>query len=64
MALYPDAQRKAQRELDAVVGPGRMPDFSHYEELKYTQAIIKEVLRWQPAAPVGMNSKMNVGLMT
>nr|VWP02625.1 Candidapepsin (EC (ACP) (Aspartate protease) (Secreted aspartic proteinase) (SAPT) [Ganoderma boninense] len=28
MAAYPEAQKKAQRELDAVVGTARLPDFS------------------------------------
>lgn len=27
MTLYPDAQRKAQEEIDRVIGPHRMPNF-------------------------------------
>ena len=32
MSLYPDVQKKAQKELDRVVGPNRLPDFDDYDE--------------------------------
>nr|VWO95121.1 N/A [Ganoderma boninense] len=49
-----DIQKKAQVELDAVVGPDRLPDFSDRESLVYIDAIIKEALRWMPPAPFGI----------
>lgn len=54
MTLYPDVQRKAHTELDAVVGHERLPNFSDYESLPYIQAIAKETMRWQPVTPLGL----------
>lgn len=54
MALYPDVQVKARAELDTVVGPNRLPTFKDRDTLVYTNAIIKEVLRWRPIVPLGM----------
>nr|VWO95118.1 N/A [Ganoderma boninense] len=54
MSLYPDIQKKAQAELDAVVGPDHLPDFCDHESLVYIDAIIKEALRWMPPAPFGI----------
>ena len=54
MALYPEVQRKAQKELDAVVGTKRLPDFSDQPSLPYIAAIVKELLRWHPATPMGV----------
>ena len=51
MSLYPDVQKKARAELDAVVGPERLPNFSDKESLPYVYAILKETLRWQNAMP-------------
>jgi cytochrome P450 len=53
MAMYPDVQRKAHAEIDAVVGQRRLPDFSDRDSLPYVNAIMKELLRWHPAAPQG-----------
>ena len=54
MSLNPDVQRKAQAELDAVVGPGRLPEFSDSNSLVYVNAVIKETLRWHTIAPLGV----------
>ncbi|KAJ8472750.1 hypothetical protein ONZ51_g8304 [Trametes cubensis] len=54
MAMFPEAQRKAQAELDAVVGPDRLPDFSDMNVLPYVMALVKEVLRWHVVAPIGV----------
>ena len=53
MTLYPDVQRKAQEEIDRVVGNSRLPDYSDQDELPYVQAVLKEVLRWHPVTPLG-----------
>ncbi|EIW62519.1 cytochrome P450 [Trametes versicolor FP-101664 SS1] len=53
MASNPDAQRKAQAELDAVVGRQRLPTFADRESLPYVCALISECLRWRPVAPLG-----------
>jgi cytochrome P450 len=52
MTLYPDVQRKAQEEIDLVVGNSRLPDYSDEDKLPYIQAVLKEVLRWHPVTPL------------
>ncbi|THH13120.1 hypothetical protein EW146_g7061 [Bondarzewia mesenterica] len=51
MTMFPEIQRKAQEELDRVVGRDRLPDFSDEPSLPYVSAVMKEVLRWQQVAP-------------
>ena len=50
MALYPEAQKKAQAEIDAVVGPNRLPD---RPSLPYINAVVKETTRWNLVIPLG-----------
>ncbi|KAK3331310.1 cytochrome P450 [Apodospora peruviana] len=50
MAMNPTAQRKAQEELDRVVGPSRLPTWEDEAKLPYLRALIKEVHRWAPIA--------------
>ncbi|GJE96467.1 cytochrome P450 [Phanerochaete sordida] len=52
MLLFPNVQRKAQAELDEVVGKGRLPDTTDPTALPYTSALIKELLRWCPIIPL------------
>ncbi|KAI1791878.1 cytochrome P450 [Ganoderma leucocontextum] len=49
--LYPEAQARAQAEIDAVVGRDRMPVFSDRPRLPYTEALMVEILRWAPPIP-------------
>ncbi len=51
MIAFPQVQRRAQAEIDAVVGRDRLPTFDDTHRLPYVRAIIREVLRWRPAAP-------------
>ena len=53
MTLHPEAVAKGQEELDRVVGRDRLPEISDQVNLSYIGAILKEVLRWQPALPLG-----------
>ena len=55
MAMYPETQRKAQQELDAIVGPDRLPAFSDLSSLPYLKALVKEVLRWHIFTPLGVS---------
>ena len=59
MALYPQVQKKAQAEIDAVVGPNRLPDFKDRPSLPYINSIVKESLRWHLVAPLGGCSNDN-----
>lgn len=53
MVCYPEIQKKAQEELDRVVGHGQLPEFGDRESLPYLSAIIKEIYRWRPTVPAG-----------
>ncbi|KAF9444505.1 cytochrome P450 [Macrolepiota fuliginosa MF-IS2] len=53
MVMYPEVQKKAQDELDAVLG-GRLPDFNDKASLPYINALVKELLRWHLAIPFGI----------
>ena len=52
MVLYPGAMHRAQQELDNVVGRERLPAFNDQKDLPYITALVKEVLRWRPVAPM------------
>ena len=52
MALYPEVQKKAQAEIDAVIGPNRLPDFHDRPSLPYINAVVKESSRWNLVAPL------------
>ena len=58
MVLNPSVMEKAQEELDRVVGKGRLPDFSDREDLPYIDAIVKEIIRWNPPPPIGVPSRV------
>ena len=53
MLHFPEVMKKAQAELDAVVGPERMPDFGDKQNLPYISAVVNESLRWRPVAVLG-----------
>ncbi|KAH9886920.1 cytochrome P450 [Cubamyces lactineus] len=53
MARNPHVFRKAQEEMDRVVGVDRLPDFGDRDSLPYLKAILEEVYRWNPALPTG-----------
>lgn len=53
IVAFPEVQKKAQVELDEVVGRHRLPTFADYERLPYIRAICKESLRWKAVDPLG-----------
>jgi cytochrome P450 len=53
MLLHPEAMRKAQKEIDSVVGNDRLPTFADRDNLPYTNALSLEVLRWHSVVPTG-----------
>ena len=55
MVLYPDTMRRAQAEIDHVVGQKRLPSISDFGNLPYVAALVREVsarltLDWGPCA--------------
>ena len=47
MFLHPEVAKKAQAELDSVLGPGldRLPEFEDRDSLPYVGCVLKECLR-------------------
>lgn len=56
MALHPDKQTKAQKELDKIIGRNRLPRLSDKADLPYVSALVKEVMRWHPILPLSTPS--------
>ncbi|KXN81232.1 O-methylsterigmatocystin oxidoreductase [Leucoagaricus sp. SymC.cos] len=53
LLLFPEVQEKAQVEIDAVIGPNRLPELSDKASLPYLKAVLKGLLRWKPVVPTG-----------
>ena len=53
LVLFPQVQRRAQAELDDVVGRDRLPTFDDRPRLPYIVALCKELMRWQMVTPIG-----------
>lgn len=54
MTQNPHVMKKAQDEIDRVVGPDRLPTWEDEPNLPYLRAIIKELLRMRPPNKFGM----------
>ncbi|KDQ55455.1 hypothetical protein JAAARDRAFT_180898 [Jaapia argillacea MUCL 33604] len=52
--LHPESQRKAQAEIDSVIGTHRLPTFEDRKNLPYVDAFVRESMRWHPAAPLAV----------
>lgn len=53
MLLFPDVQRKAQAEIEKVIGSDRLPVMDDLADLQYVRACMKETLRWMPTTILG-----------
>ncbi|KZP29745.1 cytochrome P450 [Athelia psychrophila] len=51
MLQYPLVQKRAQAELDRVLGPDHLPTFNDMPALPYLSAIVKECHRWEVTVP-------------
>ncbi|KZS88741.1 cytochrome P450 [Sistotremastrum niveocremeum HHB9708] len=58
MAMHPEVQAKAQAEIDAVVGVDHSPDITHWKDLPFLHALMKEVHRWQCIVPLGIPHRL------
>lgn len=58
MTIHPEVQKRAQEELDRVVGKDSLPSFSNQENLPYINAICLEVQRWHAVGPVGVPHRL------
>ena len=53
MIMFPEVQKKAQAELDHVVGH-RLPTWSDKDKLPYIMGVVQEAFRWSPIGPMGI----------
>ncbi|KAH7351485.1 cytochrome P450 [Pyrenochaeta sp. MPI-SDFR-AT-0127] len=53
MTVFPEVQKKAQEELDKVIG-SRLPVSADKGSLPYIEAVVKETHRWHPVAPMAL----------
>ncbi|KAH9849043.1 cytochrome P450 [Lenzites betulinus] len=60
MTLWPAVQERAQKELDAVIGTfwTRLPTVADRARLPFVNAVVLEVLRWNPAVPLGLAHRL------
>jgi cytochrome P450 len=61
LILYPEVQEKAYREISAIVGDDRSPEWSDMEKLPYINMIVKEGHRWRPILPLGFPHALGQG---
>ncbi|PSN73010.1 putative cytochrome P450 [Corynespora cassiicola Philippines] len=54
MALFPEKQRKAQEEIDRVIGNDRLPGDGDAVNLVYVRQMVQELHRWATVAPLGI----------
>ncbi|KAF7789957.1 hypothetical protein EIP86_000905 [Pleurotus ostreatoroseus] len=54
LMLHPECQRKAQAELERVIGKGRLPTLEDRDQLPYITAIFRESMRWRPVVPLSV----------
>ncbi|KAF7348392.1 Cytochrome P450 [Mycena sanguinolenta] len=54
MAINPEVMKKAQNEIDTVVGVGILPGFEHRSAMPYCEAVMREVLRWKTIIPLAL----------
>ncbi|KAG9311063.1 hypothetical protein JVU11DRAFT_8967 [Chiua virens] len=54
MMLYPEAQHRAQAEIDSVLTQNMFPDFSHRKSLPYVEAVLRETMRWHSVTPLAL----------
>jgi cytochrome P450 len=58
--MYPDVQAKLQEEIDSVVGDSRLPSFEDRLNLPYTEAVAKEMFRWNTVSTAGLPHSLQV----
>ncbi|KAK0232280.1 cytochrome P450 [Armillaria nabsnona] len=54
MMRHPECQKKAQAEIDSVLGGSRLPNHDDRPHLPYVEALLQEIKRWFPVIPLGL----------
>jgi len=52
MTKWPEVLKKAQAEINVVVGEGRAPTWEDFASLSYITQCVKEAHRWRPVTPL------------
>ncbi|KAI4950472.1 hypothetical protein J4E91_004355 [Alternaria rosae] len=52
MTVFPEVEKKAQEELDRIIGGNKLPVSKDRESLPYIEAIMKETHRWHLVLPM------------
>ncbi|KAL1459634.1 hypothetical protein WDU94_011598 [Cyamophila willieti] len=52
--LHPEVQTKIQEEIDAVVGRNELPSLNHRKDFHYTEATIREIMRYKTLVPLSI----------
>lgn len=58
MITHPEVFKKAQKEIDDVVGHDRLPTFEDRPSLPYLECVMNEVLRWGVPVPMGLPHRL------
>ncbi|KAF9652712.1 cytochrome P450 [Thelephora ganbajun] len=58
MIEHPEAMKKAQKEIDSVVGNDRLPTFADRENLPYLEALFNECLRYGVGVPLSLPHRL------
>ncbi|THV04329.1 cytochrome P450 [Dendrothele bispora CBS 962.96] len=58
MVLHPHVFGKAQKEMDRVIGVGKLPTLEDRKRLPYLECVLKEVYRWNPPVPLGLPHRL------
>lgn len=58
MMDHPEVLKKAQQEIDAVVGQDRLPTFEDRASLPYVNAILEETWRWGVPVPLNLPHRL------
>lgn len=45
MVLHPEVFKRAQQEVDSIIGRSRLPDFDDRPNMPYLDCVLTEVLR-------------------
>ncbi|KAJ7627808.1 cytochrome P450 [Mycena polygramma] len=54
----PEAQRRAQAEIDSVTGGKYLPTLDDQSAMPYLGALVKEVLRWENVTPIALPHRL------
>jgi len=58
MVLNPDILKRAQAEIDSVIGKDRLPELGDRDSLPYVSAVFTESLRWSCPSPLGLPHRL------